>query len=199
MNVSFRDYKPGDEEAYVYIWNEASKTCSWYRKHGPATVNGIRKNIEKNRKDSTYRLIFAISEKRLVGFIEARMKDAETGEIFPYRPCVLPIYRQQSVDKALVETAFEHLRKCGARKVRFSIMGVAGDTTPYIDLYLSLGFQIWRKAQSMRRNFDNIPDCTIPLPLKLLTARQVGIDAFVYLFIECFQDSNDRDASQIAS
>ncbi len=199
MSLSFRDYNSGDEKAYVYIWNEALKTCSWYRKHDPATVNGAKKSMEKNRKDSTYRLIFAILENRLVESMEARMEDVETGRIFPYRPCVLPMYRQRGVDAALVKTAVEHLRKCGARKVKFSIMGFDSDTTPYIDLYQRLGFQIWRKAQSMRRRLHNIPDCTIHLPLKLLTERQVGVDAFVDLFIECFHDSSDRDASQIAS
>lgn len=199
MNLTFRDYTSGDEEAYIDIWNEAFKTCSWYSKHGPATVEGIRKEIEKNRNDPTYRLIFAILGNRPIGFIEANMEDVERGRIFPYRPCILPMYRQRNVEVALVKAAAEHLRKCGAQKTKFSIMGLDSDISPYIDLYQSLGFQVWREAQSMQRSLNNIPDYVPNLPLKLLSARQIGVDTFVDLFVECFRDSSDRDASQIAS
>lgn len=199
MNLTFRDYSPGDEEAYVNIWNESFGTCSWYSKHPPATVEVAGKEIEKNRKDPTYKLIFAILENRHIGFIEANMEDASTGRIFPYRPCILPTYRRQGVGASLVRVAMGHLRKQGAQKIKFSIMGLNGDTSPYISLYQSLGFKVWRKAQSMQRSLDNIPDPAPCSPLKLSTVRQISIDIFANLFSECFKDSGDRDASQIAS
>jgi ribosomal protein S18 acetylase RimI-like enzyme len=199
MNLIFRDYSLGDVEAYVNIWNESFRTFSWYSKHPPATIEGARKEIEQNRKESTYRLIFAILENRHIGFIEANMEDVNIGRIFPYRPCILPTYRRPEVEAALVRVAMEHLRKCGAEKVKFSIMGVASDVMPYVNLYQSLGFEIWRKAQSMRRSLENIPECKTHLPLTIATARYIGVNAFVNLFIQCFKDSSDRDASLIAS
>lgn len=199
MNLTFRDYSLGDEEAYVNIWNESFRTCSWYSKHRPATIEGARKEIEKNRKESTYKLIFAILENRHIGFIDANMEDVITGRIFPYRPCILPNFRRPEVGAALVRVAMEHLRKCGAQKIKFSIMGLNSDTSSYIDLYQSLDFKVWRKAQSMRRSLDNIPDYAPHFPLKLLTARQISFDTFANLFAECFKDSSDGGASQIAS
>lgn len=199
MNLTFRDYSLGDEGAYVNIWNESFRTCSWYSKHPPATIEDARKEIEKNRKEPTYKLIFAILENRHIGFIEASMEDANIGRIFPYRPCILPTYRRQGFGASLVRVAMEHLQKHGAQKIKFSIMGLDDDTAPYINLYQSLGFKVWRKAQSMQRSLDNIPDPAPCSPLKLSTVRQIGIDIFANLFAECFKDSSDRDASQIAS
>ncbi len=199
MNLTFRDYGPGDEEAYVDIWNESFRTYSWYSEHPPATVESARKEIEKNRKESTYKLIFAVSENRHIGFIEANVEDVKIGRILPYRPCILPTYRLPEVGAALVRVAMEHLQKHGAQKVKFSIMGLDSDTSQYIDLYQSLGFKVWRRAQSMRRSLDNVPDPISHLPLRLLTARQIGVDTFANIFAECFKEASDRDASQIAS
>lgn len=115
MNLTFRDYSPSDEEAYVHIWNERLKICSWFSTHGSLSIDDAKKAIERSRKDSTYRLIFAFSDSAPVGFIEAKMDDVETGRIFPYRPCVLPMYLQRDVDTALVKAAVEHLQKYGAK------------------------------------------------------------------------------------
>jgi ribosomal protein S18 acetylase RimI-like enzyme len=51
----------------------------------------------------------------------------------------------------------------------------------------------------MQRTLDNIPESNIGIPLELLTARHLGIEAFVKFFMECFHDSKDRDASLIAA
>ncbi len=127
------------------------------------------------------------------------MEDVEIGRIHPYRPCILPAYREKGFEVALIKSSIEHLRKCGAKKVRFSIKGSINEVMPYVDLYRNLGFYIWREAQIMKRNLDDIPDLKPLIPLKLLTSRQIGVDAFVNFFIECFKDSKDRDASKIAS
>ena len=199
MNLSFRSYTSGDEETYIHVWNKGYKTCSWFAKHGPTTINRAKKEIEENKKDPTYQLIFALSDKKPIGFIETKMQDERTGEILHYNPCVIPEHWQKNAASALVEAAVKHLRKSGAQKVKFSIMGRTPDTAPYLALYQARNFTIQRKAVSMTAKLDTIPEPKTHLPLKLSTLRQLNSDAFVDLFIRCFKDSKDRDASQIAS
>ena len=199
MTPSFCDYSPGNEEIYVHIWNEGYKTCSWFAKHGPTTIDRAQREIEENRRNPTYRLIFALLDNKPVGFIEIRMLDTQMGEILHYNPCVLPEYWQKDVASALVETAVEDLRKNGAGKVKFSIVGRAEDVAPYLNLYQANGFTIQRRAVTMTRKLDTVPDYKTRLPLKLSTLKQLSTDVFVDLFAQCFKDSKDRDASQIAS
>lgn len=195
----FLDYRPGDEEAFAHIWNEALKTCTWYPKHGPLTIDKAKEHIEREKKNSTYRLIFAIKDSEPVGFIEAAMENTNSGFIFPYRPCILPSFQESNLRAKLVEAALEHLVKNGARTVKFSINGCFTDVAPYINLYQDMGFEMWRRAYLMQRTLDNIPKPNIGIQLKLLTARHLGTEAFVKFFMECFHNSKDRDASLIAA
>ena len=149
MTLSLRDFSRGDEETYVQLWNEGYKTCSWFAKHGPTTIDKAKKEIQENKKDPTYKLIFALSDNAPIGFIETKMPDTQTGEILHYNPCVLPEYWQKNSASALVEAAVEHLRKNGAEKVKFSIMGRTSDTAPYLALYTAKNFTIQRKAVNM--------------------------------------------------
>lgn len=199
MTLSFRDFSRGDEETYVQLWNEGYKTCSWFAKHGPTTIDKAKKEIQENKKDPSYQLSFALSDNKPIGFIETKMPDTQTGEILNYNPCVLPEYWQKNAASALVEAAVEHLRKKGALRVKFSIMGRTPDTAPYLALYQAKNFTIQRKAVTMTTKLDTIPEPKTHLPLKLSTLRQLKTDTFVDLFIRCFKDSKDRDASQIAS
>jgi ribosomal protein S18 acetylase RimI-like enzyme len=199
MKLSFRNYAQGDEEAYVNIHNERYKMCSWFNKHGPATVTGAKQEIEQKNRNPTYKLIFAMTEDNPIGFTEASMEDAQTGLIYGYTPCILPTYPQEKIGSALIRTAVKHLKEQGAKKLRYSIMGRNSDTTPYIELYQSQGFKITRKALTMLKKLDILPECTAPLLIKPATLYQVSADCFVDLFIRCFQDSKDRDAARIAS
>jgi len=199
MKLSFRNYAQGDEETYVNIYRERYKTCSWFSKHGPATASDAKQEIAQKSGNSTYRLIFALTENNPIGFIEASMEDAQTGLIHGYTPCILPTYSQKEVGSALIQTAVKHLREQGAKKLRYSIMGRNSDTTPYIELYQTLDFKISRKALIMWKKLDTLPEYVTPLLINLATLNQVNADCFVDLFIKCFQDSKDRDAAQIAS
>ncbi|HKZ94050.1 MAG TPA: GNAT family N-acetyltransferase [Candidatus Bathyarchaeia archaeon] len=199
MKLSFRDYAQGDEETYVNIHNERYKTCTWFSKHGPITVSNAKQEIEEKKKNPTYRLIFALTQDQPIGFIEASMEDANTGQIHHYSPCILPTSPQLEVSSALVEAAIKHLEEQGAQKLKYSIMGRPSDTTPYIELYQALDFKIVRKALIMWKKLDTPPEYTTPLLIKLATLNQVNADCFVDLFMKCFQDSKDRDAAQIAS
>lgn len=195
----FLDYRPGDEEAFAHIWNEALKTCTWYPKHGPLTIDKAKEHIEHEKKNSTYRLIFAVQDSKPIGFIEAAMENTKSGFIFPYRPCILPSFQEPNLRAILVEAALDHLVKKGARTVKFSINGSFSDVTPYINLYQKMSFEMCRRAYLMQRNLDNIPEPDICIQLRLLTAMHLGIEAFVKFFMECFHDSKDRDASLIAA
>ncbi len=199
MELSFRNYAQDDEETYVNIHNERYKTCSWFSKHGPATISSAKQEIQQKSRNPTYRLIFATTENNPIGFTEASMEDAQTGLIYGYSPCILPTYPQKEVGTALIQTAIKHLREQGAKKLKYSIMGRNSDTTPYIELYQALGFRIARKALVMWKKLDTLPEYTTPLLIKLATLNQVNTDCFVDLFIKCFQDSRDRDAAKIAS
>lgn len=199
--VSIRKYEPGDEEAYVHIWNETYKTCSWFKKHGPIKIEDAKKIVEERTKRfPTYSLAFAEMNGEIVGFIESMIRDVKIGYIEPYEPCVLPEFQQQNVENTLLEAAISNLRKNGAKVIKFSIMGVKRDVTSYVNLYKDMGFQIRRQAQSMQRSLETpIPNLQLKLPIKILTAKELTIDAFVDFFSKCFRDSQDRDASQLAS
>lgn len=196
--VVIRDFKPGDEDNYAKIWNAAHKSCSWYPKHGPMSTSDAAKAIKHHKQSPGYKLFFAVVNKMPVGFIEA-MIDENMGRIGLYQPCVLPKFQQQSIEKLLVKVAIEHLQRNGVHTIRFSIMGLSEDVAPYLDLYRSLGFKVWRQAQTMTRNLENIPDSKPEAPLKILTVKSLGLEAFADFFVKCFKDSLDRDASQIAS
>lgn len=199
--VYIRRYEPGYEEAYVHIWNETYKTCSWFKKHGPIKIEDAEKIVEERTKKSpTYNLVFAEMNGKIVGFIESMIRDVEIGYIEPYEPCVLPKFQQRNIENMLLEAAISHLRENGAKVIRFSIIGLKRDIMPYINLYKDRDFQIWRQAQSMQRSLETpIPKLQLNLPLEILTAKELTVDSFVDFFIKCFRDSQDRDASQIAS
>jgi len=196
-----RDFVLGDEEAYARIYNEAYKTCSWYSKYGPISTEDVKKKIDKYRNFAAFKLIFAVIDEIPVGFITALVYDEpSTGYIVQYEPCVLPIFRSQIVETKLIEAAINHLRKNGVTTIRYSIVGLPKDIMHYVDLFKKIGFQEWRLAQTMERSLEtSIPDCLCTIPLKTLNATALGIDSFIEFFITCFQSSQDRDASQIAS
>lgn len=199
--VSIRKYEPGDEEAYVHIWNETYKTCSWFEKHGPIKIEDAKKIIEERTKESpTYSLVLAEMNGKIVGFVESMIRDVEIGYIESYKPCVLPKFRQQNIENMLLKAAIYHLRENGAKVVKFSTMGFKRDVMSYINLYKDMGFQIWRQAQSMRRSLGTpIPKLHLEIPINILTAKDLTVDAFVDFFSKCFRDSQDRDAAKIAS
>jgi len=124
-------------------------------------------HIEDERRDPTYKLIFAICENEPVGFIEARMEDAETGFIRPCRPCVLPTFQQCDLHTRLVEISIKHLQNNGAKTAEFSIVGSANDVTPYLDPYQKIGFGVWRQAKIMQKKSYHVTNPKTDLPLSV--------------------------------
>lgn len=196
-----RDFIPGDEEAYAYIYNETYKACSWYTEFGSLTTEGARRKIERYRNTPAFRLLFAVIDNEFVGFITTMVWDDVTeGYIVQYEPCVLPSFQNQNVENKLVEAAIDHLQKYGINTIKYSIVGSPVDITHYVILFKKLGFKEWRLAQTMERSLETpIPNYSCGIPLKTLSVKELGVEAFVDFFIACFQDSQDRDASQIAS
>lgn len=196
--VAIRDFKSGDEYNYAKIWNTAHKSRSWYMKHGPLSTSDATKAIEHHKQSPGYKLLFAVTNNKPVGFIEAMIEE-NIGRIGLYQPVVMPEFQQQGIENLLVKDAIEHLRRNSVRKIRFSIMGLSEDVEPYLDLYRSMSFEVWRQAQTMIRSLEDIPDCKPETPLQILNSRSLDVEAFADFFVKCFKDSPDRDASQIAS
>lgn len=85
------------------------------------------------------------------------------------------------------------------QKIKFSIIGIVSDITPYIDLYQSSGFQIWRKALSMQRNLDNVPECKVNLSFETIYFNASWHRCLRQVLHRMLSRLKGRDASQIAS
>lgn len=127
MDVTIRQYEPGDEHDVVDLWRQCGLLRAW---------TDAKSEIARNQKSADGRLLVATSGVRLVATVMAGY-DGRRGWI--NYVAVAPPYQRTGVGRAMMEAAEAYFRELDCPKVNLQVRQANHGA---MEFYRALGYEV---------------------------------------------------------